>query len=59
MQSAHLRLTFNELVTEETFQQIHMRSIKYLYSQIKMNKNVPSGSQIYAKNIYLKHVLRH
>ena len=54
MQSAHLRLTFNELVTEETFQQIHMRSIKYLHSQIKMYKNVLSGSQIYAKKHLFK-----
>ena len=41
-------------MTEETFQQIHMRSIKYLHSQIKMYKNVLSGSQIYAKKHLFK-----
>lgn len=43
-----------KLMTEETFQQIHMRSIKNLHSQIKMYKNVPSGSQIYAKKHLFK-----
>ena len=47
-------LTLNKLMTEETFQQIHMRSIKNLHSHIKMYKNVPSGSQIYAKKHLFK-----